>query len=373
MVISSIYTLANQNLSVALNTSTVDIKLDTFTLSESGKVEYKDDAVLFPGDIAPFIPVVTNLGESCYLRVKVKYINDDLDFMDYITNFPENFEKYGDYYYYKTPINKNESIVLFDSIKIPENILSLTTSKTLNINILAEVVQDKNFMPDYTTDIPWKTVVPTVNLNNTYNVQISDSSEIRIKYGNNSETDITVPNDFLKNAKKALPGDSFIENVKIKNNSNGKARYYFRVEADSNEVDVQKYLREIKLKIENSKGNTLYNGAFLSGNSILLANLDKKEQEDITIYVSIPTELSNEYTNLNSSFSVLFSANYENNEGKTITEENTSAEKGLISLITNPKTGDKIDVVLLIFLLSSVGLVITMLLDYNERKKLINK
>ena len=90
MMVSGVYAIVNQDLGEVLSTSTVDIAVDTYYLNGADEiVEHPDTQIVMPGSVLTFIPKIFNKGIDCYLRVKVKYINENTDFMDYVSGFSD--------------------------------------------------------------------------------------------------------------------------------------------------------------------------------------------------------------------------------------------------------------------------------------------
>ena len=152
MSISGILAASNQGMRAVRNP--VNIKIEAAQHSKK---------IVDPGDKVSYVPRVLNSGTPCYLRVKVSYIRDDIDFKNFVTNFPNTFIQKGDYYYYEPVLNQNESITLFDTVKIPDNAEELTDNKKLVLTIYAEAVQEEGFEPDYSLADPWKGLVPQKN------------------------------------------------------------------------------------------------------------------------------------------------------------------------------------------------------------------
>ena len=357
MIVSGVYAVVNQDLGEVLSTSTVDIAVDTYNLNSANEaVEHPDSQAVMPGNVLTFIPKIFNKGIDCYLRVKVNYINDDIDFKDYVSDFSSDFTKYGDYYYYDDVFSSGAVIDLFKQLKIPNNAEDLAVNNSLRIEIIAEAIQAKNFEPDYNQLEPWGNVEPTKNIRNIQDIVVDDESNLVIKYENDTDDDITVSDGFLDNTKKVVPGDRFAENIDIENKSNDKAKYYMDVIVNNDE-DTVKLLSQIDVIIKDG-GQELFNGKMIDIKKVLLADLSKGGKANIQFDVYVPIELANEYTIMVPDFTIIFSAEYENGSSNPITD-----------LIMNPKTGDRVDIMFLIFLLSSCGLVFTMILAYRERKK----
>lgn len=358
MSISGIYALTNQETEGTFNTGIVDIKLQSYQInSENNEIEYNDDNKKFmPGDIISFIPKISNLGQNCYIRIKINYIDENTDFIDYVTGFADEFTKYGDYYYYNKALKSNEIIKIFDTIRIPEQINN-EHDEELKIKIVAEAVQEKNFEPDYTSENPWGNVTPTESINNSYEIDANkNNSKIAVKYENDTNNDISVSSNFFEKMKEIMPGDNYIDKIEIKNTEKNEAKYFLKIETNEENSKYVELLKQVNLTITNKNGQVLYNGKLLNTEKILLGTYNLNEYDNIDLKISIPEQLENKYALLNPELSFIFSAEYDNKDTKT-------------SVIENPKTGDYINLAIIIFFISAVGLITVMLFWHREKKK----
>ena len=376
MIVSGVYALTTQNTAAVLNTGFVNIKIKTYKLNdENREVEYEDDDVLLPGEEASFIPKIVNLGAKCYLRIKIDYINSDIDFRDYVTGFSSDFVKYEDYYYYNKVFNENDEVKLFDTVLIPGNANTIANGKRINFEIIAEAVQENNFIPNYSDEDPWNGITPAQNENSSYIIDVNDESTIIIKYDNDTENDIYVPDSFLESIKNAMPGDVFTDIIEIKNTYLNKAKFFIKLKADDADENEMKLLNVMNLQIRDSRGKLLYNGKLLTDDDVFLTELAANEKENLEFRMSVPIDLTNEYSNLNPELLILFSSNKKKGDnsnsnissgGVTKVEDNS---KNIVSLLNSPKTGDNIKIAIIVFLVSAFGLIVTMIADFVIRKK----
>ena len=165
----------------------VDIKIETYK-------EYPSGSKVTPGQTITFIPKVENIGIDCYLRVKIDYVNDDTDFLEYVTAFPEVLEKHGEYYYLKRVFKAKETLSLFNTIKIPEDVESRIADNKVRLEITAEAIQTEGFEPDYSLEDPWKGVIPEKNTGQVY--YIDDNTE-EPKKKKNPKTDDSIGIDII--------------------------------------------------------------------------------------------------------------------------------------------------------------------------------
>ena len=361
MSISAIYAMNSEMTNGVISTGVVDIKIDTYKIDSGQEVSYGGEKKnVTQGEVVSIIPKIINCGESCFVRVKVNYVNSNIDFKNYVTNFSSDLNKVGEYYYYDKVLEPNESIKLFDTIKIPDNIYDLITGNEVKLEIIAEAIQDKNFEPDYTLTDPWKNVNPTKCINTSYNIDTEGQySKIDIKYEDGINNDIIIPEEFFEDLKTAMPGDTFVNYLKIKNSNKKSVKYFLNLQAEdtSNAKNIE-LLSFIDLTITNQEGKEIYAGKLLNQDKILLGKYSLEEGDKLAFKVSVPNDLDNRYVNLNPKLSLVFTADYE--------KEKQDEEKH----IKNPITGDSIDWAITIFLLSSIGLIVVILVDYFERRNI---
>lgn len=229
--------------------------------------------------------------------------------------------------------------------------LNSGVDKKIELKIIAEAIQKKNFEPDYTLDNPWKDNIPAESVNNLYN--IFDYSKVSINYENNTDKDIEVQNSFMKKMKSSMPGDSYVETIKIKNYDKENAKYYMLIGTNDMNIKNIELLKNIKLTIKNQKGNIIYDGSLLSDGKILIGKYNINESDKLDFTISFPTSLGNGFENLNPDMFIIFSAEYDNKD----------AENGSI------KTGDKIDYAMMTFFVSSICLITVCVLYYKEKNK----
>ena len=361
MSISAVLAVNDQMTNGIISTGLVNIKIDTYKVDNQGqKIKYDDlNKKVMPGDVVSIIPQISNLGAECYVRVKVNYINDNVDFINYVTGFSSELSKIGDYYYYKKALNSKEELKIFDTIKIPNNVNDLTNEKQIKLEVIAQAIQDKNFEPDYTLADPWKNLNPTDSVEDSYSIDTDkEYSKIDVKFQNDIKNDIVIPNDFFENLKNAMPGDVITTNIEIKNLNKKIAKYFLRFDTDDEYQKDIELLNKIHLTITNKLGQVLYNGKILKQENILLGEYSLNQSENLSLKVSIPADLSNEYIDLNPKVSIIFSADYK--------EKDIIKKKDTEDTTVNPKTGDQIDWAITIFIISAVGLIIVILLELRE-------
>lgn len=273
-------------------------------------------------------------------------------------DFQQNLKRYGKYYYCEESLKPNEIIKIFDGIVIPTNLSKKYENSVIELRISAEAVQQKNFTPDYTLGDPWEGIVPEKSTDTEYDINTGDGT-ITIKYENGTEYEISIKNNFFKNLKGVMPGDVYEDSIEIKNNNDKNVKYYLKYEANEGNEKEKELLNLLNLTITNDKGQVVYNGKIADLDYLFLGEYDIDEIGKLSVKLSAPLELSNDYQNIAPKFNLIFSSDYESEDANRGTAENRK----------NPKTGDSVDLAITIFFASAIGLIVVMLLVYIEKKK----
>ena len=337
--VSGIYALVDDvinNTESTISTSYVDIKLEEY---QNGEPYTKENEVVMPGEIVPLNTKISNLGIDCYVRAKIIYTLNNTEYIEsnYIDGDYKNWTKIDDYYYYDSILNQSESVNLFDTIQIPNNIINESLGDTLVVHIVAEAVQAKNF------DGNWNEVNIEETVDKSYSIDTEGKSEII--YENNADKYINIGDGFFNNLGGLLPGDNVTDQITIDNNSSNKIEYFLSVDTKNLTQEEIDLLENVDIKINNSKSKQLYKGKLLRINNMLLGTYNSGENETITFTISIPSNLDNEYSKIATKIIWIFS----------VKEENDSL---------NPKTWDlKFDLSITLFLFSALGLLIVMILE----------
>ena len=320
------------------------------------------------GDDVSIIPKVQNLGEDCYLRVKVEYINAETNYEDYIINMSSDFQLYEEYYYYKNVVQSGDVIKIFDGVKIPEDI----RQKKIKLTITAQAIQAKNFEPDYTLSDPWKNIQPTESSNTSYDLD-SKNNSITVLFEDGVEKYVTIKNDFFKNIPNIVPGDVYEDIIEINNKLGDNAKYYLDYKHLEKEYEL---LKKLDLVITNKDGIIVYSGKIDDINHVLLGTYKNNDNDKLVLKLLVPTDLKNAFELIIPKFELIISADY--NEKKII--ENNTERGGIISenieniienggiFVVNPFTGDSINLSIIIFLISALGLICIMILTYKKNK-----
>ena len=276
-------------------------------------------------------------------------------------------KRYGDYYYYKSIVNKGEIIEIFNNIKIPKDLSEKYNGKNIIVSVFADAIQSDNFMPNYTLEDPWYNIKIEKSVENTYGINVKDEDySIELKFENDAEKYIEISKDFFRSLNKMVPGDTVEENVKIINRTDKETEYFYGIEIPENITVTEKELLEkCILTVVKNDTNTIYSNGLLNHKNNSIGKLKPGEEANVKFIIKIPEGLSNKFSKLKAKFNWKFSVQPEEKNTENIVEK-------IINNITNtPKTGDfKFDISLTIFFISAIVLIIVLFLEHRIKKNI---
>ena len=357
MLISGAFALNNELIVIesGISTGAVDIEIKEYN-DESQPFD-RDDARVMPGEEISLIPKINNLGMDCYLRAKIEYIINGESFpeIDYIDGNYSSWTKKGNYYYYDSVFSKKGSIDLFNKVKIP-NLSSDYNNKKVVLNIVIEAVQSKNF------DGNWDDININKAINRTYDIDYDGESSLI--YENATNNHITLDNKFFVKLGNILPGDKITGNISILNKSKSQNEYYFTIDYDHLTNEDLVLLKNLKLIVTNQDGEVIVNSNLGNEAKYVLGKYNSGQGENFKIEVSLQKDSENNLSKLYTKIKWKFSY-------KNLSEDSDGD-------IINPKTGDiNVNLYIIVFILSTIGLMIDMLLwkreNQNKRRVIYEK
>lgn len=345
MFISGIYSLnveLNDTVST-LSTGAVDIEIKEYDNNDGPFLE--DGKSVMPGDEILLVPKVHNLGIECYLRAKISYTIDNEVFneQDYITGNYSSWTKEGEYYYYDSSLEKDGLVELFNKVIIPNSLTQEYFGEKVIIHIVVDAIQEKNF------DGNWNEVTIKQSVDRTYNIDYGGESSVI--YENDVNDHIKIRDGFFNNLGNMLPGDNISEAIDILNSGNDKHEYYLAIDYNDLSDEELELLKRIKLIIRNSKGNIIIDSNLYDKNNHSLGVYQSGKGDKLKIELILPKEIDNDFSKLLTSIIWKFTID-------NIKDNNYN--HGLI----NPNTWDlKFDLSITIFIISSLGLLIVLIME----------
>lgn len=353
MFISGIYSLSEEinTTETGLSTSAVDIEIEEF--NKNNQPFDEDGSLVMPGDEISLIPRINNLGIDCYIRTKIEYVinNDVFQVNDYIDGNYKSWIKKGEYYYYDSILSKNSYVELFDKVVIPD-LSDAYNGKSVVVHIVVEAVQAKNFNGN------WNEVEIKRSIDRTYDIDYDGESSVL--YEDNTNHHISLDDRFFDRLGNMLPGDSVSESINLLNKSESKNEYYLSIDYNNLTSKELALLQNIKILVKNKNGKILIDSNLANKDNHILGIYKKGEEDIFTIEISLPKELDNDYSKLYTKIKWKFSY-------KVLSKVLDGYEEN------NPKTGDfNINISITVFILSSIGLLITLFMWKKETVNIEN-
>ena len=360
MCISGIYALRDEmsDIENGLSTSSVDIEIVEY--GRNNELFQEDGKKVMPGDEISLIPRVNNLGIDCYIRTKITYTvnNQEFPITNYIIGNYSTWTKNGNYYYYDSVLNQEEYVDLFNKVIIPDNLSSEYDGKEVVLHIVVDAIQEKNFDGD------WEGIEIQKSIDRSYDIDYD--GETSIIYEDDTNNHVTVDDDFFGHLGNMLPGDSMSELVKILNSGNKKNIYYLTIDYDELTPEEIALLQKIKLIIKNSAGEIIVDSNLANKEKLTLGTFAPGNGDSYTIELTLPSDADNEYSKLFAK--IMWKFSYENADQQD--EDDNNDNNNNHGSNTNPDTGDlKFDLSITVFLLSTLGFIITLVYGKINNKK----
>ena len=367
MCISGNYAFTNISISTIendINTGAVNIELKQYTTNNNGKeVMYNEnEKTVLPGEVISIIPRVSNLGDSCYIRAKFSYTNINNTTVAIDKNVEmsnSNWIKCDDYWYYKLIVNPGENIDIFKTFKIPEDMSNEYQGETVQLDITAEAVQANNFEPDFSSSTPWNDITVKKAINDNYKTdKVQLNSNVKIKYENNAELYMNVPDNFFERLSHVLPGDYINQEIEIDNTTSNETEYFMSTNIDSNISEkAVELLKKLRLTIT-ADNKILYDGSLYKVDNCSLGKYKPNTSSKVKFTITVPKELDNEYSEINTQINWVFSV--------TGIEKREIPKQEVIS----PQTGDtKFKISITVFFISTIGLITTFVVERKINRK----
>lgn len=302
-----------------LQLDTVDIALNEYSVVDGKEVPWSNDRydALTPGAVISKIPRITCNGADCFVRAKVEIetLPDDeypeaipltMDEIYGIDTSKWTYKEDG-YFYYANVMSLEDSVDLFNEIKIPTGWKNENYDCRYRITVTTDAVQSAHFTPDMNSDSPWgdTEIEETVRDRSFRDLPNGGNTQFVMTYGDGTNDLIVKEKDLFSNFKAFVPGDTATDSLSIQNKSNKDIELFFNTQYfDDYELPQDaELLKQIGLTIEcrNSDTNELkqiYKGDLMAeqlSEYISLGKFAEGFTGELKFTLDIPTTLKNEY------------------------------------------------------------------------------
>lgn len=102
--------------------------------------------------------------------------------------------------------------------------------------------------------------------------------------------------DLFENFKNVLPGDSLVQKITVRNDTNGKVRLYMRAEMEG--MQDREFLSQLKMTVE-CRDQKIFDAAPSKTaqltNNTLLGTFNSRGSTELTVTLTVPAEMGNDY------------------------------------------------------------------------------
>ena len=133
-----------ENLIGAERSGKVNISVESYQEKDGALYKTPELVLIKAGDKTSYVPVITNLGSECSLRLRVyaKTKNQDINILKYCYGWEDNWIKKDGWFYYKKPFEKNESVEICKGFYFPDE-WQWRVCNVMGITVDAEAVADE--------------------------------------------------------------------------------------------------------------------------------------------------------------------------------------------------------------------------------------
>lgn len=280
-----------------IKTGSVDIKIEQYEVTDDGE-KLIDPGEVMPNQDVSYIPRVTNLRAAGYVRVKVDIVMDEEIpqpiCLDYIYGQNEEWIRIGDYFYCTKVLETGESSDIFEGFNVPYQ-WTQETASGFTINLTADVVQADNFVPNFDSALPWGSIEiekAKVEDNISYSTVKETGSSPSWTYTSASGFETTT-SDLFANFDYFMAGDTYKDNLEMKNEASNDIKVYFKTENETSDL-----LKKVRLRVY-CDGKTVYEGNLASENMneyFYLTTIKSGNAKDLAFEVILPEDAQNYYS-----------------------------------------------------------------------------
>lgn len=296
------------------NTGIVDIDLQQYEIVNGEEVESSGVTEVMPGRQVSRIARITNEEYDCYVRAKVAFSDECLTDSDLYGVSDDWVRKPDGYYYYTKVLKTEDTADIFEGVSVPTDFSQDLQETQLDLDVSVDAIQSRNFNPNFDNGNPWGDVEILERKQGDYEMSQfklnEDSSVFKVEYKGASEGIIINSDDFFSDFATLMPGDVLEHDIELKNTGDNKIDLYFNTET----VDDSELLDAIQLQIS-VDGREIYNGSINAEELNDKIKLGNYGDGKMSFKVTVPAELNNHYSLLDSKVKWVFSADEQETEG----------------------------------------------------------
>lgn len=134
-----------ENLSGSERSGKVKISVESYQEKDGALVETPALVRIKAGDKISYIPVITNLGSECNLRLRIyaKTETRSINILRYCYGWEDNWIKKNGWFYYRKPFEERESVEICRGFDFPDE-WKWREENVLDVTVEAEAVADES-------------------------------------------------------------------------------------------------------------------------------------------------------------------------------------------------------------------------------------
>lgn len=293
----------------------VEISLKEFQEEGGERLPWENPEKVYPGQVVSKIPVITNLGAPCYLRVRLSFTGTEeqkelwgeecLVGLD-LEEWKLVREKGELVCYRREPLGRKETAELFQGVRIPALWGNEMAEMEFGLQLLPEAIQTANFSQELEEESPWGSrEIQEYEEGNREEAYAGQEGPFSICCSPLAMELIASPEGlFFLNFNERLPGDMLTGEVEICNKSDRTAELFLRLEGGENKSPEAEILqKEISMKLllreKTGEERLLYEGPLVpegGGEEMSLGRFPPGYRGMLRLEAEIPEELGNEFT-----------------------------------------------------------------------------
>lgn len=297
----------------------VEIRLEEFQQvvenGEEKRIPWENQGQIYPGQLVSKIPVITNLGAPCYLRVRVSFNGDE----EQLTQWNENcvvgidegewkaLKENGELIYYRRKaLNSGEQTELFQGLQVPHTWGNEMSHKQFGLKLLPEAVQSANFVQNLDSSSPWGEVeIQDYQEENHEEAYVGQEGPFLICCSPLAMELIASPEGiFFLNFNQRMPGEQLTGEIELSNQWEQAAELFLKIESGENKnPQAQELLEAISMELtlmgEEGKEQVIYQGPLApseGAEQLSLGRFPPGYRGILRMKAQIPAELDNSFT-----------------------------------------------------------------------------
>lgn len=301
---------------------------------------------VLPGERAKQMLTISNLGSDCYLRVTPKINTKDISVSDLKYDCGSDWILKNGSFYCSKVFKRDKSISFCESILIPAKV----SSGNVSIEYGIDAIQSDNFIPEFASLNPWGNVeimgVKTRGKNvvvNSVGQQENGTESLEIHYNEDAKSLITNFDEIFKDMPLMKPGDSYTEEIKLKNSGKEAKTLYLSDITDDDYI--LKFIDvSITSKINGEKREVFAGGLGDNplGKKLNVGTLLPGEEGSLTISANMAKDANNDASSLSTHLSIETWAEPTVGDKEEIGAITEKTDKDNLQ-IRSAKTGDELE------------------------------